>query len=127
MSRQGKIQGGGGCSSARTLLLAWAVMLVTFAGGSRLRAQGPAPAGAPPAVAPPTAGPIADPGAGGPFLAPGAGAPGMSVAGNVGMAGVPMSAGVPVLAPEIQVVRFHGPEGVTVEVLGPAPEVVSQG
>jgi uncharacterized repeat protein (TIGR01451 family) len=31
------------------------------------------------------------------------------------------------LAPEVQVVRFQGPAGVTVEVLGPAPEPVSPG
>jgi uncharacterized repeat protein (TIGR01451 family) len=34
---------------------------------------------------------------------------------------------VPVLPPEIQVVRFHGPPGLIVEVLGPAPEPVSVG
>ena len=34
---------------------------------------------------------------------------------------------VPVLAPDVQVVRFQGPEGVRVEVLGPAPEPVTPG
>jgi len=33
----------------------------------------------------------------------------------------------PVLANEIQVIRFQGPEGVKVEILGPAPEPVPQG
>ena len=33
----------------------------------------------------------------------------------------------PVLPPQVQIVRFHGPEGLKVEVLGPAPEAVPVG
>ena len=40
--------------------------------------------------------------------------------------GAPVS-GLPVLPPEIQVVRFQGPVGVRVDVLGPAPENVPNG
>jgi uncharacterized repeat protein (TIGR01451 family) len=36
-------------------------------------------------------------------------------------------AAIPLLAPEVQVVRFQGPPGMTVEILGPAPEPVSPG
>jgi uncharacterized repeat protein (TIGR01451 family) len=40
---------------------------------------------------------------------------------------VPAGPGIPILPPEIQVVRFQGPEGVAVEVLGPTPSPVPPG
>src|SRR3954447_24619053 len=102
MSRQGMIHRAGGWTAGRALWLCLAVASATFAGPARLWAQGPAP------VAPP--GPVAV-------------SPGMVVVeGGSGTA-----VGAPVLPPEIQVVRFHGPEGVKVEVLGPNPVPVSAG
>src|SRR4051812_41250985 len=35
--------------------------------------------------------------------------------------------GAPLIPPEVQVVRFHGPEGLRVEVLGPPPEPIPAG
>jgi uncharacterized repeat protein (TIGR01451 family) len=49
--------------------------------------------------------------------------PGRAVVENA----APASIEVPVLPPEVQIVRFHGPEGLRVEVLGPAPEAVPEG
>ncbi len=72
-----------------------------------------------------------------PGLAPAGSAPGVAVTGppvaapgaavepaGAAEAGGPKAAA---LSPEIQVVRFQGPEGLTVEVLGPAPTPVPQG
>ncbi len=44
-----------------------------------------------------------------------------------GTAVVETPPGAPALAPEIQIVRFHGPEGVKAEVVSPAPEAVPVG
>lgn len=85
--------------------------------------QPPAPGVAPPlpATRPPTApspGPVATPA---PNLAP---APSNAPSAAVTVVENP---GVPVLPPVVQVVRFHAPAGVTLEVLGPTPEPVPQG
>lgn len=118
MSRQGRISRAGGRTAGHALVLGLAVASATFAPPTRLRAQGPArPMTADPAPAlTPVAGPMPMP-----IPAPVAGSTGMAV---VEGGGAPMS---PVLPAEIQVVRFHGPAGVTVEVLGPAPEPFAGG
>jgi uncharacterized repeat protein (TIGR01451 family) len=55
---------------------------------------------------------------------PGAEAPGSAV---VGEASVAPADAVALLPPDVQVVRFQGPAGIKVEVLGPAPEAVPIG
>jgi len=90
------------------LALATAVGSATAQDGPRI---GRPPVGPAPTVVP-------APAASGPATAE----PGTAVVGDAdGPAGV---AGLPV---DVQVVRFQGPEGVTLEVLGPAPEPVPQG
>jgi uncharacterized repeat protein (TIGR01451 family) len=107
------IRRAGGWTAGRALWLALAVASATLDGPATLRAQGPAPVVSVPAPCP---APVAPPGAG-------SGPPGMVVVEGAGGAAV----AAPVLPPEVQVVRFHGPAGVNVEVLGPAPEPVSSG
>lgn len=53
------------------------------------------------------------------------GAPGVATIGADPSA--PSAAAAPALAPEVQVVRFQGPEGLAVEVLSPSPEPVPIG
>ncbi len=100
--RSGRITTGASRPAGLTLLVIMAaggVSAYAQQGPDRI-APSPAPATAPSGVA--ATGP--------PDGAPHAGAPGL-----------------PALAPDIQVVRFQGPEGLSVEVLGPAPTPVSQG
>lgn len=66
----------------------------------------------------------------GPGPAPAVARPGngpVGVAGPVVLPGQPARPAVAVLPPQVQVVRFHGPAGARVEVLGPPPEPVPVG
>jgi uncharacterized repeat protein (TIGR01451 family) len=94
------------------------LLVITAAGGVSVHAQ-PGPDQAAPGLAPASSAP------GVPVTNPAADAPGAVLApdGDVA-AGGPRVAG---LSPEIQVVRFQGPPGLAVEVLGPAPTPVPQG
>ena len=86
-----------------------AVAIAACLGAASARAQAPAGVGAVPvpALTPATA-PVPSPA----DLPPGA---------------ATVEVGAPMLPPEVQVVRFQGPEGVVVEVLGPNPEPVPVG
>ncbi len=124
-------------SWARALTLSMALAASTAAA----RAQAPgeaAPGPTPPATAipaapvdAPTPTPIDGVPPGTTAVAPGVpdAGPGTAFVGEPGVGGaldgpVVVQAGLP---PEIQVVRFQGPEGVKVEVLGPPPEAAPQG
>src|SRR5438067_13354410 len=107
MSREGSIRR----APARTARLAAAVAIAASAFGPALsKAQGVAPPPPPPPVV------TSAPGPGAPVVAPEA--PGTAV--------VEVPAG-PVLPADVQVVRFTGPPGLRVEVLGPNPEPVPVG
>lgn len=101
MSRQPTIRHAGGWTPGLALRLGLA--FVAGLGSPHALAQAPAPV--PAAPAPPNT--------------TGAPAPGVAV-----VEGAP---GAPALPPEIQVVRFQGPEGVRVDILGPNPEPVPVG
>src|SRR5579883_1728779 len=94
------------------------LLIVMAAGGASVEAQ-QGPQGPPPAPAtlgaPPGAAVVAPPGAGGPAV--------ISPTEVATVAGT----GALALSPDIQVVRFQGPEGMSVEVLGPNPTPVPQG
>jgi uncharacterized repeat protein (TIGR01451 family) len=109
MSRQEKTRRSVSRASRPVLGFALTVAAVLFASQALLRAQPPAPV---PALSP------APPA---PNVVPGTGTPGAAVVDNGA------AAAIPVIPPDVQVVRFQGPAGVTVEVLGPAPEPVSSG
>ncbi len=100
-------------------VLALAAWLAT---GTLASAQVPdAPMPAPPAPTVPTPIQLETPPAGTAIVGPAELAP------MPGPGEAPVIAGVPLLPPDVQVVRFQGPAGVTVEVLGPPPEPVPIG
>lgn len=83
--------------------------------------EGPAPNTIPgrtvvsaPAVSAPAPVPVAAPGV-------------VTITDDPSVPGQPVEAAQPLLPAEVQIVRFHGPEGVKVEVLAPAPEPVPTG
>ena len=106
--RNGRFATGARRLAGLTLLIAMA------AGGATAHAQPPGPIVPGPA---PAESPVA-----GPTIT-------ASPAHDAAVAGDPAAAGpaVVTLSPDVQVVRFQGPEGVIVEVLGPAPTPVPQG
>jgi len=150
MSRQGKIERGGWLAGAAPRAVG--AILALFTGAANGRAQdatippSPVPGASRPAAEPaaPPAGPSAPaspigapsgvvvpdgfavvPGAPAAAPAPDVLAPVVAPPGAVPADdAVP---GMPVLAPEVQVVRFQGPPGLAVEVLAPAPTPVSTG
>lgn len=120
MCRQGTVRRAGDRTARPAPPLAWGRAVAAGLGSVMLllsghsRAQGPAPAA--PAVVSTPAPTAADPA---PTLAPVPAAPGTAVVGETPSG--------PTLPPEVQVVRFQGPEGLRVEVVAPMPEPVPVG
>ena len=113
MSRTGWNRRAAGWPSRLIAPLGW----VVAAGlGSAVPAWGQDPGAVPGTIVPaPSAAVVAPPGAT------------MIPAGPVAEAGPATGPAVPVLADDVQVVRFQGPSGMKVEVLAPAPEPVPPG
>lgn len=119
-----RITGRSACLAALGLALAGTAMPSRSLGQAPAAAEAPPPAPnpvPPPVPAPSVINPLAP--APAPALAPApvpTTAPGTAVT-------VVENPNIQVLPPDVQVVRFHAPDGVRLEVVGPAPEPVAQG
>jgi uncharacterized repeat protein (TIGR01451 family) len=121
MSHQGRNGRGGPAAGASPRALALIVGIALWVAGATGQAQNPANDRAP--AAPP--GVEAAPAA--PLLGASPAPPGLAVVGPGGAVGEAAPAAAPALEPGVQVVRFQGPPGLTVEVLAPAPSPVPAG
>lgn len=121
MRRQGRIRGAGLMPARLAWPLGVAAVVALAPGPGWGQVPAPAPATMPmpmPMLGPAT--PAAPPA----VLAPAAPAPLAPGVTAPGVATVEPGAGVPVIPPQVQVVRFQAPEGVQIEVLGPSPEPI---